>query len=69
MLLERVKVSWVREFTIMVLSIKSSSSLLSDMQEVCNMLLVCEVLIQVILKVLEHVHVLLNEIVSSHSIE
>ena len=64
-----IGVSWIRELSIVVFGIKGSSGSLSDSDELINVLLVGEVLVKVILEVLDHVHVLLNKIVSSDFLE
>ena len=64
----RIEQGWVTEFSVVVLSVDSVFGSLADLDKVIDMLLVCEVFIQVVLKVLDHVHFLLHEIVSSHSV-
>ena len=61
--------SWVREFTVVILFVKSLLGGLSYLDEVGQVLAVHEVLVQVVFEVLEEVHMLLNEIVSSNSWE
>ena len=53
----------------MVFVAHSSLCGLTDDNELICILLVCEVLVQVILEVLDHVHMLLDQVVSSHSVE
>ena len=53
----------------MVLGIKGSSGSESDGDELINVLWVGEVLVKVILEELDHVHVLLNAIISSDVLE
>ena len=53
----------------MVLGVNGSLGGESDSDEVINVLLVGEVLVEVILEVLDHVHVLLDEVVSSYLLE
>ena len=53
----------------MILGINGSPGGLTDGDELINVLLVGEVLVEVILEVLNHVHVLLNEIISSDFLE
>ena len=53
----------------MVLGVEGSNGGLSNGDEVVNVLLIGEVLVEVVLEVLNEVHVLLNEVVSSHSLE
>ena len=69
MLLFWVIVSWIRELTVVVFLIQSFLSGLADLEEVGKVLSVGEVLVEVILEVLDEVHVLLDEIVSSDSWE
>ena len=64
-----VESSWIREFTIVVLSVECGLSIFADLDVVGNELSVGHVLIEVILEVLDQVHVLLNEVVSSNSWE
>ena len=53
----------------MVLGVNGGSGGETDSDELINVLLVGEVLVQVILEVLDHVHVLLHEVVSSNLLE
>ena len=62
-------VSWIIEFTIMILSIEILSDGVSDSDEVGHVLRVADISVKVVLEVLEHVHVLLDELVSSDSWE
>jgi len=59
----------VIEFSIVVLLIEVSSNGLGDSKEVLEEDIVADVGVEVVLEVLEHVHVLLNESVSSDSWE
>ena len=68
-IIKRIVVSWVREFTVVVLGVQIALSSLGDSQEVGNVLLVGEVLVQVVLEVLELVHVALDKLVSPDSWE
>lgn len=61
--------SWIGVLTILVLSVEVGSGGVADSNEVVNSGEVGEVLVKVILEVLEHVHVLLDEVVSSDSSE
>ena len=63
-----IEQGWVTEFTIVVLGVNFLFGRLAHLDKVIDMLLVCEVFIQVVLKVLDHVHLLLHEIVSSDSV-
>ena len=64
-----VKSSWVRELTVVVLLVESLLGGLGNSDEVIEVELVGEVLVKIILEVLQEVHVLLHEVVSSHSWE
>ena len=64
-----VKVGWVGELTVVVLGVESSDSGSTNNDELINVLLVGEVLVEVVLQMLEQVHVLLDEVVSSDSLE
>ena len=64
-----VESSWIREFTIVVLSVECGLSIFADLDVVGNELSVGHVLVEVILEMLDKVHVLLNEVVSSNSWE
>ena len=63
-----IEQGWVTEFSIMVFGADSGFGSLAHLDKVIDMLLVCEVFIHVVLKVLDHIHLLLHEIVSSHSV-
>ena len=52
----------------MVLSVDSVFGSFAHLDKVIDMLLVCEVFIHVVFKMLDDVHLLLHEIVSSHSV-
>ena len=69
MIIPRIELGWVLEFAVMVLGIDSSLSSLSNSNELFNCLLVGHVFIEVVLEVLNHIHVLLNEVISSHFLE
>ena len=64
-----IEVSGIREFSIMIFCIKSDLGLFGNFDEVLNVQLISEILIKVILEVLQEVHVLLDEVVSSDSWE
>ena len=61
--------SWVREFTIVIFFVESFLGSLGNLDEVGQMLTVHEVLVKVVFEMLEQVHMLLNQIVSSNSWE
>ena len=64
-----VGASWVTELTVVVLGVESGLSGLGDKDELVNVLSVGEVLVEVVLEVLNESHVLLDEVVSSDSLE
>ena len=59
----RVEVGWVWKLALVIFGIESLAGIIGDLEEIGQMLLVGEILIQIIFKMLNHVHVLLNEIV------
>ena len=65
----RVNGGWVSELTIVILGVQVSLGSLANSDEVLNSELVGEVLVEVVLEVLDEVHVLLDESVSSDSWE
>lgn len=64
-----IEVFRIREFSIVIFFIKSFFGLLGNFDEVLDMQQICEILIKIILEVLDEVHVLLDEVVSSDSWE
>ena len=64
-----VEGGWVRELTVVILRVEGGNGGLSNNDELINVLLVGHVLVEVVLQMLEEVHVLLNEVVSSDSLE
>ena len=64
-----IGVSWISELSIVIFGIEGSSGSKTDSDELINVLAVGEVLVEVVLEVLNHVHVLLNKIVSSDFLE
>ena len=64
-----IKVVGVIEFTLMVLLVEGILGVLGDSYEVIDVEFVGEVLIEIVLEVLDEVHVLLDEIVVSNSWE
>jgi len=62
-----VKPCGVGELSIVVLGIECSFGGLSNLDEVGDVLKVGEVLVEVVLGMLEEVHVLLDEVISSNS--
>jgi len=64
-----VEGTWISILTLVVLGVEVGNNGLSDSDKVINVLQVGEVLVEVILEVLEHVHVGLDNVVSSHSWE
>ena len=69
MIISWVEVGWILELTIVVLGVEGSSGVVSNDNEVVNSLSVCDVLVEVVLEMLNHVHVLLDEVVSSNLLE
>ena len=69
MLILWIVASWVIEFSIMILFVHNFLSSLTDLDELGKMLSVGEVLVEVILHMLDQVHMLLNKVVSSYSRE
>lgn len=65
----RVMGSGIVEFTIMVLFVEVPSNGVCDSKEVLHVDGVADVGVQVVLEVLKHVHVLVDEVVSSDSWE
>ena len=60
---------WISELSIVVLGVQSSLSGLTNLDELIASLLVGEVFVKVILEVLDHIHMLLDEVVSSYLLE
>ena len=65
----RVEHSWVLELTILVLGSQCSLGFLCNLDETSSILLILEVLVKVVLKVLDHVHLFLDECILSDSWE
>ena len=64
-----IEVSWIGELTIVVLTIEVGSDGVGNSEEVPHQEVVADVGIEVVLEVLEHVQVILNESVFSDSWE
>ena len=64
-----IEASWVTELSVVILLVKGLLGVLGNSDEVVHMELVGEVLVKVVLEMLEEVHVLLDEVVSSNSWE
>ena len=64
-----IKVSWVWEFTVVIFGVHFSLCGFANLNEVLESLEVGEVLVQVILHMLDKVHMVLDEVVSSNSWE
>lgn len=64
-----VEVGWVRELSVVVFFVECSSGVVCNTKEVIKVQSVGEVFVEVILEVLEKVHVLLDKIVSTDSWE
>ena len=69
MIVSWVVIGWVREFSVVVLGVQSGFGVLGNDDEVVDGLSIGNVLVEVILEVLKHVHVLLDEVVSSDLLE
>lgn len=68
-LLSWVVSTGIVEFTIVILLVEVSSNGVSGSQEVLHVNLVTDVGVKVVLEVFEHVHVFVDEVISSHSWE
>jgi len=64
-----IEEGWVREFSVVVLGVNSSLGSKGNNDELINVLLVGEVLVKVILEMLDGIHMLLDEVVSSDLLE
>jgi len=64
-----VEFGWICELIVVIFHVQSSLGGLTNLDELINVLLVGEVLVKVILEVLDHIHVLLDEIISSDLLE
>lgn len=64
-----IEIGWVRELTIMVLLLELGNDGLANSDEVLHVLLVGNVGVEVVLEMLNHVHVLLDLVESSDSWE
>ena len=69
MIISWVEKSWVFELSVVVLGVDGELGVFSNDDEVVDGLSVGDVLVEVVLEVLKHVHVLLDEIVSSDLLE
>ena len=64
-----VEVGWIGELTVVVLGVQVFLGCSGNLDEVLKMLLVGEVAVEVILEVLDEVHMVLDEVISSDSCE
>ena len=64
-----IEVGWVHEFTVVISGVQISLSGFTNLNEVFNSLSVGEVLVQIVLKMLDEIHMVLDEVISSHSWE
>ena len=64
-----IKVGWVSKFSVVIFGVQGSLSCFSDLNKVLVCLLVGEILVQVVLKMLNKIHMVLDEVVSSDSWE
>ena len=69
MIISWVELGWILELTVVVLGVEGGLSVVSDNDEVVNGLSVGDVLVKVVFEVLKHVHVLLDEVISSNLLE
>ena len=68
-LLSGIVVGGIVEFSVVVLGVEVGSHGIGDSDEVVHGLVVVDVEVDVVLEMLEHIHVLLNVLVSSNSRE
>ena len=64
-----IEVCWVHEFSIVIFGIQFCLSSLTHLNEVSNVLSVSEVLVKVIFKVLDQVHMVLDQVIPSDSVK
>ena len=64
-----VEVGWISELTVVILVVQCLLCSLGNINEVSKMLLVGEVFVEVVLEVLDEIHVVLDDVISSHSCE
>ena len=64
-----VETGWVTEFTVVIFGVEGGLGILADLDVVGDELTVGHVFVKVVLEMLDEVHVLLNEVVSSNSWE
>jgi hypothetical protein len=60
---------WINELTVVILSVQSGLSSFTHNDELINGLLVHEILVDVVLEMLDLIHMLLNEVISSNLLE
>ena len=60
---------WINELTIVILCVQSGLSCFTYNDELIDGLLVHEILVDVVLEVLDLIHMLLNEVISSNLFE
>ena len=64
-----VEFSWVSEITVVVFGVQFCLGCFGSLDEVLEILSVGEVRVKIVLEMLDKVHMVLNEVVSSNSIE
>jgi len=60
---------WINELTVVILSVQSGLSSFTNNDELIDGLLVHEILVNVVLEMLDLIHMLLNEVISSNLLE
>jgi len=65
----RIESGWVNEFSVVILGVDGNLSGFTNNDELINSLSVLEVLVEIIFEVLDGIHMLLDEIVSSDLLE
>jgi len=65
----RIESDWVNEFSVVILGVDGNLSGFTNNDELINSLSILEVLVEIIFEVLDGIHMLLDEIVSSDLLE
>jgi len=68
-LINWIEQSWITEFTVGIFGVDSKLGSLTDNDELIDSLSVLEVLVKVVLEMLDGIHMLLDEVVSSNLLE
>ena len=69
MSIDWVEKSWIAEFTIVIFGVESSLGSKSDNDELVDSLSVLEVLVKIVFEMLDGIHMLLDEVISSDLLE